>query len=100
MARALSETVRVELANPYGFGGSYQITGTVTELGLAGQYIVRLFDRRTGKVIRKTVSRNDGHYEFLYLLHQSNGYFVVGFDHGDNPLNAAIADLVTTELMP
>lgn len=100
MAKALSESVRGELPQPYGFCGSYKITGTVTELGIVGSYIVKLFDRKTGRVIRKTLSRSsDGYYEFLNLHHQINGYFAVAFDHGDNPLNAAIADLITPEPM-
>lgn len=101
MAKALTESVRGELPQPYGFGGRYKIKGIVTESGVVGDYIVRLFDRQTGRLIRKTISRSsDGYYEFLNLHGQINRYFAVAFDHGDNPLNAAIADLITPELMP
>lgn len=81
-------------------GGNYQITGTVTELGLAGRYRVRLFDRRSARCIRETWSASDGTYSFPYIAYRANGYFVVAYDHGGSPLNAAIADLVTPEPMP
>lgn len=82
------------------FGGFHRITGTVTELGTPGAYRVRLFDRVTALCIRETWSAADGSYAFDRLANQPNGYFIVAFDHGDNPLNAAIADLITPEPMP
>lgn len=80
--------------------GQHRITGTVTELGAPGAYRVRLFDRRSAICIRETWSAADGAYAFNHLANQPNGYFAVAFDHGDNPLNAAIADLITPEPMP
>ncbi len=80
--------------------GAYRIVGTVDELGVTGAYRVRLFDRRSGRLIRETWSAADGSYSFPYIAYRYQGYFAVAFDHGDNPLNAAIADLITPELMP
>lgn len=82
------------------FNGFHRITGTVTELGAPGSYRVRLFDRRTALCLRETWSAADGSYSFPNVAYQPNGYFIVAFDHGDNPLNAAIADLITPEPMP
>lgn len=81
-------------------GGNYRIQGTITELGVASRYPVFLFTRVNNLCIRKIWSNDDGSYAFNNIAYRQNGYFVVVFDHGDNPLNAAIADLVTPELMP
>lgn len=81
-------------------GGGHQIVGTVDEMGVAGAYRVRLFERRTGRCVRETWSAADGSYSFPYLAYRDQGYFAVAFDYGDNPLNAAIADLITPEPMP
>jgi len=81
-------------------GGSYQITGTVDELGVPGRYRVRLFDRISGRLIREIWSAADGTYSFQNLAYRPQGYFVVAYDHGENPHNAAIADLMTPEAMP
>lgn len=80
------------------FGGRYQIAGVVDELGVAGQYRVRLFDRLTALCIGETVSAADGAYSFTNLARRD--YFVVAHDHGIDPKNAAIADLCELELMP
>lgn len=83
------------------YGGRHRIVGTVTELGVAGRYKVRLFARNSGKIIYETLSTAaDGSYSFNYIAAIPNGYFTIAFDHGDNPLNAAIADLITPEPMP
>lgn len=81
-------------------GGYYRITGTVTELGQVGVYKVRLFDRQSGRCIRETFSDASGAYAFDRIAYRPNGYFAVAYDHGANPLNAAIADLITPEPMP
>lgn len=81
-------------------GGFHRITGTVTELGAAGVYRVRLFDRRTAMCVRETWSAANGTYAFDHLENQPNGYFAIAHDHGASPLNAAIADLITPEPMP
>jgi len=81
-------------------GGACRITGTVTELGVSGSYRVRLFDRSSARCIYETWSSSGGAYTFNYIADRPNGYFVVAHDRGANPLNAAIADLVTPEPMP
>lgn len=80
--------------------GMYRITGTVDELGVPGSYRVRLFDRGIGRLQREVWSSTSGSYAFDYLAAVAQGYFVVTHDHGSNPQNAAIADLVTPEPMP
>jgi hypothetical protein len=93
--RAVTILPRNDIVN----GGNYQITGTVTERGVAGVYRVNLFDRNTKKCLRELISVADGSYSFSYIKYLQNGYFTIAFDHGDNPLNAAIGDLVTPEPM-
>ena len=80
--------------------GAYRITGNVDELGVSGSYRVRLFDRQSARCLRETWSAPDGAYAFNSIAYRPNGYFVVAYDHGENPLNAAIADLITPEPMP
>ena len=93
--RILNTLVRRDIYD----GGAYQITGTVEELGAVGSYRVRLFDRQSGRCIRERWSSSDGSYFFPYIAYRESGYFTVAYDHGDNPLNAAIADYLTPELM-
>lgn len=81
-------------------GGAFRITGNVDELGVMGAYRVRLFDRQSARCIRETWSAADGSYEFPYIAYRYQGYFAIAYDHGDSPLNAAIADLITPEPMP
>jgi hypothetical protein len=80
--------------------GQYRIKGVVDELGIVGRYRVRLFDRRSARCIRETWSAADGSYEFDWIAYRDKGYFIVAYDHGENPLNAAIVDLITPESMP
>ncbi len=94
--RAMVLTLRRDIYD----GGAYRITGTVTELGVVGRYRVRLFDRVTARCLRETWSAADGAYSFPYIAYRANGYFTVAYDHGDSPLNAAIADLITPEPIP
>lgn len=81
-------------------GGLYQISGTVDELGQLGAYRVRLFDRVSGRLLREQFSDASGNYSFQYLANRPLGYILIAHDHGDDPLNAAIADLVSPEPMP
>jgi len=81
-------------------GGGYRMAGTVDELGVVGSYRVRLFDRKSARCIREVWSAADGSYVFNHLADRPNGYFVIAYDHGDAPLNAAIGDLITPEPMP
>lgn len=50
--------------------------------------------------MRETWSDATGKYTFEWIAHLEKGYFLVAHDHGNDPLNAAIADLVTPEPMP
>lgn len=79
--------------------GPYRIAGTVDELGVAGAYLVRLYRRSDGALMGETWSDAAGTYAFSSLPFIAEGYYVAAFDHGDNPVNAAIADYVTPELM-
>lgn len=81
-------------------GGLYRIYGTVDELGQLGSYRVRLFDRVSGRLLREQFSDADGNYSFQYLANRPQGYILVAHDHGADPLNAAISDLVSPEPMP
>ena len=92
--------LRTPLRYPVNDGGGYRITGTVTELGVVGRYRVRLFDRKTARCLREIWSDADGSYSFNYIPYRMNGYFTIAYDHGADPLNAAIADLITPEPMP
>lgn len=80
-------------------GGAFRIVGTVDELGVTGKYRVRLFDRQSARCIRETWSAADGSYSFNWIAYREKGYFAVAYDHGDNPVNAAVADLLTQEPM-
>ena len=82
------------------FGGLFKITGIVYELGVAGSYRVRLFDRKSGVCVSETWSSANGAYTFNNIAYKYKGYFVVAFDHGVNARpEAGIVDLVTPELM-
>ncbi len=94
--RMMTTTIRRDMID----GGGYRINGSVTELGVAGAYRVRLFHRKTGRMVREQWSGADGSYTFDFIAYLQNGYFAIAFDHGVDPLNAAIADLITPEPMP
>lgn len=82
--------------------GEFRIAGTVDRLGVAGRYHVSLHLRRSGRKIRETMSDAAGNYAFERIPYRTGecSYFVAAFDHSDNPLNAAISDLITPEPMP
>ncbi len=94
--RAMTLTLRRDMED----GGGYRIVGNVSELGVLGSYRVRLFDRKSARCIHGTWSADNGAYAFNNIAYRANGYFVIAYDHGQFPLNAAIADLVTPEPMP
>lgn len=81
--------------------GSYRIRGTAKKLGAAGRFPLALIVKDSGQIIRKTLSAADGSYAFNNIDYLYQGYIVIEFD-GEitDPLNAAIADLVTPEAMP
>lgn len=86
--------------HPYGYGGRGRISVTVDELGAVGAYRVALIARDTLRVVGSAISGTDGVVVFENLAVITAGYFAVAFDHGDNPLNAAVADMLTPEPMP
>ena len=79
--------------------GAHRVSGVVTEAGATGSYRVRLFYRPNSKPVAETWSAADGSYSFDNIKYEPQGYYVIAFDHGDNPVNAAIADFVTPEPM-
>lgn len=80
--------------------GGQRITGTVTRLTVAGSYRVRLHFRGDGRVLRETFSDDAGAYTFHSLAALPNSFYTVAFDRDNDPLNAAIADLITPEPTP
>lgn len=84
----------------YIFGGRYKIQGIVDRLGVVGKYNVLLYLKSTGSPLLGTFSGIDGTYSFVGIKYIYKGYYLVAFDNNANPLNAAISDLITPELMP
>lgn len=84
---------------PFGFGGPFRITVPVDELGVPGRYRVRLCVRTTGQCVGERWSNSSGIAEFSGIAMIDRGYYAVAFDHGTEPLNAAIADFITPEAM-
>jgi hypothetical protein len=80
--------------------GTYRIYSNVSRLGLFGVYRVRLFDRRSGRLVRETWSASSGSYLFDYIAYFDKGYFVMAFDHSAEQVNAAVSDLLTPVPMP
>lgn len=89
------------LADSFAFhsGGNYKITGTVSRLGVAGTFLVRLYDRASGQLLGETWSEGNGAYEFLNIPFIPNGFYTIAFDRANPLLNAAIADLITPSAM-
>ena len=81
------------------FGGLGQISDAIDKEGTAGSYRLRLYHRATGKLLRQTWSAADGSYTFDHIAEESEGYFIVGFDHGASPVQAGVGDLITPEPM-
>jgi hypothetical protein len=84
--------------------GRYRIYGTAKRLGANTRRTIRLIHRRTGKLVRQTISDpTDGSYSFDYIPYFYRGYLVIEFDwppDRSDPLNAAVADLQTPVPMP
>ena len=99
MPSALCPFIATLKTQAFELGGNYRITGLVTELGVPGPYRIRLYDRQTGRLHSEHWSASDGSYTINNLKYVSQGYYIIAFDEGDNPLNAAIADYVTPEPM-
>lgn len=85
-------------------GGHYRIYGTARRLGVFTQRRVRLIDRATGRLIQEAISDPvTGAYAFEQIAYRSRGYTVIELDWPptrSDPLNAAVADLMTPEPMP
>ena len=80
--------------------GAASISGTTGNTSAQGPYLVRLFERKTGRLVRETWSDEQGFWQFDGLA-AGRTWFVVMHDHaGDvrNPafMNAAIQDMVST----
>lgn len=98
----LGNRVHCEGENYYrhsSWSGRYRVHGTIDRLGVPGIYRVGLFDRLTKRLLAETWSDEDGAYSFDYLVYAANGYFAIAYDHTGTPLNAAVSDLITPELM-
>lgn len=81
-------------ASGFNYGGNYHITGITTRLGVAGAYLTRLYDHKSGRLAREITSNADGTYTFTNVSLPSNKYFIVAHDANASPINAAIADLI------
>lgn len=81
--------------------GAYRIYGTAKKQGVVGRFPLALMVKDSGQIIRKTLSAADGTYAFNNIDYLYQGYTVVEYDgEVTDPLNAAIADLVTPVAMP
>lgn len=87
---------------PAGYGGNTQIKGTITKLGVDVSRRWFCIDRVSMKPIAVGKSDDSGAYTIRYLRYLPNRYLVVAVDDAaiSNPLNAAVADLITPEPMP
>jgi hypothetical protein len=94
MSRAFGRTVRTDAL----FGGGYKLRGTVYEAGAPVRRRLRLHQRSTGRPIREVVSGDDGVYDIQGIAFDQ--YYVVAFDYGAEPVNAAISDQLILEPMP
>ncbi len=85
-------------------GGYYHAHGTAAEkdgnaAAVPGSYRVRLFDKRSGRLIRELWSASDGTYDFPYIAYRDKGYTIILYDHGANPKTAVTADFYTPDPM-
>jgi hypothetical protein len=79
-------------------GGHHRIHGTVTVERTPARRRVRLFDARTGRLLRAVWSAADGRYAFDFLA-AGRDYVVIAHDH-ERQFNAVVADAVQPEPMP
>ncbi|MBB1074474.1 hypothetical protein HUU62_08630 [Rhodoferax sp. 4810] len=77
------------------YGGRHKIVGTTDELGVRGAYRVRLYHQPSGQLVQQTRSNENGDFQFDWI--NSDLYFCVAHDHGDEPVNGALRDYVTPE---
>lgn len=83
------------------YRGKAVIDDYVSRAGVMGSYRVYLLDRETGEQVDRTVSGPDGRYQFHNLRIIPDGYTLVAVDNDPkiDALNAAVADLITPELL-
>lgn len=82
-------------------GGRFRLHGTISRDGSpVADREVWLHERQSNKPFRRAISAADGSYSFPWLAYSDKGYYVMAFDSGVSPYNAAVADLVTPEAMP
>ena len=79
--------------------GTGRLGGTLKVMATPSARTVRLYDRRTGELLRTTRSAPDGTYAFE-RLQLERPYLVVGMDDTSQPSmkNAAVADMVEAGL--
>ncbi len=82
------------------FGGTGSVSGTVLRasepgVNVAGKYSVRLHERRTGFLVRSTISDANGSFAFHNIKHTH--YLLVSIDHNTEPKTAAVSDMVIPE---
>lgn len=77
--------------------GPGRIAGTLKIITVPSSREVRLYDRHTGQLLRRTVSTPDGRYVFDRLA-LGRPYLVVGLDAVGVPMyNASVADMITLQ---
>lgn len=85
-----------EALSPLAFGPG-RIAGTLKIITVPASREVRLYDRHTGQLLRRTVSTPDGRYVFDRLA-LGRPYLVVGLDAVGVPMyNASVADMITLQ---
>lgn len=84
----------------YGYNSAnYGISGFVYRLGVKCSCEVFIYYRSSGSLVKIRTSDRNGYYAFHNLTNLSSGYFAIAFDKVTPLLNAAIADLITPELI-
>jgi hypothetical protein len=71
--------------------GYLKITGTLSRTAIPGQAIIRLYDRKSGKIISATHSSKTGKYAFNNISYAT--YTVVAIDQ-NMQYNAVVQDMV------
>jgi len=87
------------------YDGIGRIYGTASRQGAPARRLVRLYDRRTGDLVRQIWSEPaSGAYAFDWIAMRPYGYTVIEYDLPldllATPFNACIRHFVTPERMP
>lgn len=72
--------------------GRWQVSGTVTRLGVAGAHHVCAFHRGTHRFLKRVAADESGNYTLDEL--PRSAVFLVAFDRSSDPVNAAASDWV------